>query len=65
MQTISKQQLAVKLANKMTTELMEVTQLSRQECLSILTKQLSDKIDTRTYCLLITEEYDYISSLFH
>lgn len=65
MQSLSKQELAAKLANKMTIELMELTQLSRLDCQHILTKQLRSDYTAQKPDNLSDIETKFIANLFH
>mgnify|MGYP000128152320 CR=1 FL=1 len=61
----STQQLAAKMVNKMTIELMELTKLNREDCQQILTKQLSKKTTQHKPMLLEETETTFIAKLFH
>lgn len=65
MQGQSKQHIAAVIVNRMTSELMELTQLLRENCQDILVKQLSKTVNASTQRVLEVDERDYIWSLFH
>ncbi len=61
----SKQQIAAIIANRMTLGLMELTQLSWEDCQNILTKQLSNNANASIQFILELDERNYISNFFH
>jgi len=61
----AQQNLAAKLANKMTNELMEVTRLSREDCQHILMSQLTGRYSLMTAELLDESETTFMAEVLH
>lgn len=70
MQTMTQQQIAAKIVNKMTVELMELTRLSRDECQNILKTQFGQNVKKNRQKavpaeIINSQESQYINTLFH
>lgn len=63
MRVSTEKQLAAKLANKMVTEMMELTRLSASECHTILLRQF--KQETPQQPIIDDQESRFIAAMFH